>query len=101
MQEVVATGIRAALAMVVFVFPTSWASGVDEYFEKGLAVVEKYRKITDRLSFTWGPHAPYTVDDEAFARVKKASDDHCMHVHTHLHETVGECLDSLEGKCAR
>jgi len=95
-EVVIASGIRAALALVVFVFPTAWASSTDEYFTKGKEVVAKYSSC-DRLSFTIGPHAPYTVDDAAFERVKQWSEESGLRVHTHLHETAGECVDSAEG----
>jgi len=96
-EEVIASGIRAALAMVVFAFPTAWASGPDEYFAKGEAFIDKYSPLSDLLSFTIAPHAPYTVDDATFARVKELSDRKGIKVHTHLHETAGECCDSEKG----
>lgn len=33
-QEVIASGIRASIAMVVFDFPSAWARSADEYFAK-------------------------------------------------------------------
>ena len=64
---------------------------------QGLAFMEKFRGTCDRLTFTVAPHAPYTVDDAAFERVRKLSEEMGLRVHTHLHETEGECVDSAEG----
>lgn len=43
------------------------------------------------------PHAPYTVSDATFGRVKELSDQLNVPVHIHLHETEGEVKNSTAG----
>jgi hypothetical protein len=59
--------------------------------------IKGYTGRCDRLSFTIAPHAPYTVDEAAFLRVKQLSEELNVRVHTHLHETADECTDSAAG----
>ena len=49
------------------------------------------------MRFGLGPHAPYTVSDASFARVRELSAAHDLRVHVHLHETAGEVLASRTG----
>jgi 5-methylthioadenosine/S-adenosylhomocysteine deaminase len=84
-----ATGMRAALGLVIIDFPTAYASTPDEYFAKGLALLEQYRG-DDRLTFCLAPHAPYTVCDDSLRKVAALSDRLNLPIHIHLNETLGE-----------
>ena len=94
-QVVHRTGIRAALGMVVFDFPSSWGSGPEEYLQKGLALRDQH-KNDPRLSFMFAPHAPYTVSDPWLTKIRALADELDLPVHTHLHETAGEVAESLK-----
>jgi 5-methylthioadenosine/S-adenosylhomocysteine deaminase len=87
-------GMRAALGMVVFDFPSSWGSGPEEYLQKGLALRDQH-KNDPLLSFVFAPHAPYTVSDPWLIRIRALADELDLPVHTHLHETAGEVTDSV------
>ena len=86
-------GLRASLGMIVMDFPTTYASDAEDYLAKGLAVRDKY-KGEDLLSFTFAPHAPYTVSDESLKQISVLSEQLNVQVHIHLHETRQEIADS-------
>ncbi len=86
-------GFRAMVGLPVIEFPTAWASSPDEYFDKALAVHDELRG--DALIGTaFAPHAPYSVSDASFERIRLLSDQLDLRVHLHLHETADEIEDS-------
>ena len=88
-----AHGFRAMVGLPIIEFPSAWAKGRDEYFERALAVHDAWRG--DALIGTaFAPHAPYTVADESFARIRTLSDQLDRPVHLHLMETAREVEDS-------
>lgn len=86
------SGIRAGVSINVIDFPTGYASGPDDYITKGLAAYEQF-KGEKLLDWTSAPHAPYTVSDETFIKLRQLSEQHDLQVHCHIHET----LDEVEG----
>lgn len=88
-------GMRAAIGMLVMDFPTAYASDAEDYLGKGLAVRDKY-KGEAQLSFTFAPHAPYTVSDDILSRIAVLAEQLDLPVHIHLHETAREIADSLD-----
>src|SRR6267154_760227 len=62
------SGMRAALGIIAFEFPTAYAADADDYIAKGLAARDALRE-EPLLSFCMAPHAPYTVSDRTFAKV--------------------------------
>lgn len=88
-------GFRAVVGLPVIDFPTAWAASADEYFDKGLALLNEYRG--DPLVTTaFAPHAPYTVCDESLARIRMLSDQLGLPVHMHVHETAHEVDESRQ-----
>ena len=87
-------GFRALVGLPVIEFPTPWASSPDEYFDKGLAVHDELRG-DPLVGTSFAPHAPYTVSDASFERIRVLSDQLDLPVHLHLHETAEEVSDSL------
>ena len=86
-------GFRAVVGLPIIEFPSAWAQSRDEYFDKGLAVHDEF-KGEALITTTLAPHAPYTVADESFARIRMLSDQLDLPVHLHLHETAQEIEDS-------
>ena len=87
-------GFRARVGLPVIDFPTAWAKTDDEYFDRAGEVHDAWRD--DALVTTaFAPHAPYTVNDANFARVRMLSDQLDIPVHLHLHETAQEVEQSL------
>lgn len=86
-------GLRANLGLVVLEFPTQYANDADGYIKKGLDVRDHLRD-QPLLSFSFAPHAPYTVSDESFEQVATLANQVNIGVHTHLHETKEELAES-------
>lgn len=84
-----AHGFRAMVGLPIIEFPSAWAQTRDEYFERALAVHDQYHG-DPLVCTTFGPHAPYTVADESFLRIRTLSDQLDMPVHLHLMETAQE-----------
>ena len=88
-------GFRARVGMPVIDFPTAWARSDDEYFDRAGEVHDGWRD--DALITTaFAPHAPYTVNDANFERVRMLADQLDVPVHLHLHETAQEVQQSLD-----
>lgn len=93
-------GFRAMVGLPVIEFPSAWAASRDEYFDKALAVHDEF-KGEPLLGTSWAPHAPYTVSDESFERIRVLSDQLDVPVHLHLHETAQEVEDSRRERNVR
>jgi 5-methylthioadenosine/S-adenosylhomocysteine deaminase len=87
-------GMRAALGMIVLEFPSAYASDADDYLAKGLALRDEL-KDEPLLSFTFAPHAPYTIADATFGRIGTLAEQLGLPVHVHIHETADEIEHSL------
>jgi len=82
-------GFRATVGLPVIEFPTAWAKSQDEYFERATEVHDSFRG--DALIATaFAPHAPYTVSDQSFERIRVLADQLDIPVHLHTHETAHE-----------
>ncbi len=86
-------GMRANLGLVVLEFPTNYANDAESYIQQGLAVRDHLRD-ENLISFSFAPHAPYTVADATFERIMTLAEQVNIGVHTHLHETQHEIAQS-------
>jgi 5-methylthioadenosine/S-adenosylhomocysteine deaminase len=93
-------GFRAMVGLPIIEFPSAWATSRDEYFDKGLAVHDEFRGEA-LIGTSLAPHAPYTVSDASFERIRVLSDQLDAPVHLHLHETAQEVEDSKREHGAR
>lgn len=88
-------GFRARVGLPVIDFPTAWAKSDDEYFARAGEVHDQWRD--DALVATaFAPHAPYTVSDANFERIRMLADQLDLPVHLHLHETAQEVAQSQQ-----
>jgi 5-methylthioadenosine/S-adenosylhomocysteine deaminase len=94
-EAVIKMGMRANLGLVVIEFPTQYANDADSYIKKGLDVRDDYRD-QPLVSFSFAPHAPYTVSDKTFQRIVTLSNQVNIGIHSHLHETKDELSQSNE-----
>jgi len=92
-QAVDEMGIRAVLSGVCF-----------DYFKPELAerskknileLKQKMEAYSDRISFSLGPHAIYTVSGELLQWIDHYSQENDLLIHLHLAETEGEVNDSV------
>lgn len=88
-------GFRALIGLPVIDFPTAWAKSADEYFERAGEVHDAWAGHA-LVATAFAPHAPYTVNDANFERIRMLSDQLDIPVHLHLHETAQEVQQSLE-----
>ena len=88
-------GFRARVGLPVIDFPTAWAKSDDQYFDRAGEVHDLWRR--DALIGTaFAPHAPYTVSDASFERIRMLADQLDVPVHCHVHETAQEVAQSQE-----
>lgn len=88
-------GFRARVGAVIIDFPSAWAASDDEYFDRACQLHDTWRG--DALIGTaFAPHAPYTVNDANFERIRMLADQLDLPVHLHLHETAHEVSESLK-----
>lgn len=88
-------GIRAVVGLIVLEFPTAYAENADDYFNKGLALLDEI-KNKPLIKPIFAPHAPYTVSDESLQRIVMLAAEPDLGVHIHVHETAGEVAQALE-----
>ena len=89
-----ASGIRAQISVPVLDFPIPGARDADEALRKGLHLFDDLRQHP-RLSVAFGPHAPYTVCDATFERIRTLAEQLDLPVHIHVHETQSEIEQSI------
>lgn len=86
-------GMRANLGLVVLEFPTEYANDADSYIDKGTHARDQF-KNEPLISFSFAPHAPYTVSDSTFEQINTLSAQLNIGLHIHLHETLTEIAQS-------
>jgi 5-methylthioadenosine/S-adenosylhomocysteine deaminase len=92
-------GFRARVGLPVIDFPTAWAKSDDEYFDRACEVHDLWRSdpflaVPPLVSTAFAPHAPYTVSDANFERIRMLADQLDVPVHLHTHETAHEVQES-------
>ncbi|HEX6614133.1 MAG TPA: TRZ/ATZ family hydrolase [Rhodanobacteraceae bacterium] len=93
-------GFRAVVGLPIIEFPSAWAANADEYFDRALVVHDECREHS-LLACAFAPHAPYTVSDASFERIRTLADQLDLPVHLHLHETAQEVDDARREHGAR
>ena len=86
-------GMRANLGLLVFEFSSNYASDAEDYIDKG-TIARDQLKHEPLISFSFAPHAPYTVSDATFTQINMLSEQINIGIHTHLHETKAEIMQS-------
>ena len=94
-QACLQLGLRANLGLVVLEFSTNYASNATSYIEKGTQARDAF-KNEPLLSFSFAPHAPYTVTDKTFLEINTLAEQLDIGIHTHLHETLEEISQSKQ-----
>jgi 5-methylthioadenosine/S-adenosylhomocysteine deaminase len=87
------TGLRATLGVCVLDFPTPYANTPDEYLLKAEKIYEEYYSHP-LISMSIAPHAPYTVSDQTFIKVKNFAEKYAVKIHIHLQETRSEIMQA-------
>lgn len=87
-------GVRAQFCFPIFDFPSAWGNGPDDYISKGLSLIDQH-KHSELIHIGFGPHAPYTVGNEAMRRVATLAAELDAAIQIHVHETQQEVDDAL------
>lgn len=87
-------GIRAQIAIPVLNFPIPGARDADEALRKGVALFDDL-KYHPRLSIAFGPHAPYSVDDDKLESIRTLVAEMDIGIHMHVHETANEVEEAM------
>jgi 5-methylthioadenosine/S-adenosylhomocysteine deaminase len=82
-------GMRACVGLIMIDFPSAWAQNADEYLHKGLKLHDELRN-SELITTAFAPHAPYTVSDAPFEKIRMYADELDIPVHMHVHETAHE-----------
>jgi 5-methylthioadenosine/S-adenosylhomocysteine deaminase len=82
-------GMRACIGLIMIDFPSAWAQNADEYLHKGLKLHDELRN-SELVTTAFAPHAPYTVSDAPFEKIRMYADELDIPVHMHVHETAHE-----------
>ncbi|MCV6621498.1 MAG: TRZ/ATZ family hydrolase [Cellvibrionaceae bacterium] len=88
-------GMRGSLYSPILNFPTAWGCGPEETIAKSCKLIEQYQEH-DLVNIGFGPHAPYTVSNEAFSEIAKQEAKYQCGIMVHLQETQKEVDDSIE-----
>ncbi|MDR2968716.1 MAG: amidohydrolase [Tannerellaceae bacterium] len=92
-QAVDEMGLRGVLSGVCF---DHFKPELAERSKKNIPLLEKkIRAYSDRISFSIGPHAIYTVSGELLQWIDRYSRENNLLIHLHLAETEQEVSDSL------
>lgn len=86
-------GMRANLGLVVLDAATQYANHSESYIDKG-TIARDQLKNEPLISFSFAPHAPYTVKDDTFKQIVTLSAQLNIGLHVHLHETKNEITQS-------
>ena len=89
-----AAGMRAVVGLILIDFPSAWASGAEDYLQRGLEVHDQFRN-SNLIRTAFAPHAPYSVSDAPLQRIRVLADELELPIHIHLHETREEVQQSL------
>ncbi|MDR1618836.1 MAG: amidohydrolase [Treponema sp.] len=83
------SGLRCFLAATVFQGPSP---ETDDTFRAACAFIEQWRggEKETRVYPCIGPHAPYSVDEDLFRRIRALAEKYGLLIHTHISETADE-----------
>jgi 5-methylthioadenosine/S-adenosylhomocysteine deaminase len=88
-------GMRGSVGLVLFDFPTAWGKNPDEYFKKGIEVIEQF-KNNPLITCTWAPHAPYSVSDAPLVRTMELANEYNIQIEMHIHEDRAEVDNAVK-----
>ena len=81
-------GLRAHLSYTLFDQGNAERAELDR--KRSYEYFERFKGFSDRITFTLGPHAIYTVSGEQLQFCHQFAKEHNVKIHLHLSETKGE-----------
>ena len=89
------SGMRAQIAIPILDFPIPGAITADEAIRQGIELFGDL-KHHPRIKITFGPHAPYTVNDGNLEKIRIIAEELDAAIHMHVHETAFEVQQAVE-----
>ena len=86
--------IRSQIGLSVINFQNAWAKNEEDHIHKALAFRDQV-KNHPLITTAFAPHAPYTVTDGGFEKIRLYAEQLDLAIHLHLHETEKEVTDSI------
>lgn len=93
-QAFVDKAMKCTVSALVIGFPSAMAQTTDDYFNRANELFERFTKHR-QVRVAVGPHAPYSVDDEALRRCVRLSEKYNAPIHMHIDETAFEVQESI------
>ncbi len=84
----------------VLEFPNSWGAHPDDAFKVAEQCIKEFEGCST-LKYAICPHAPYTVSDASLVKCRDFQREHGLLMHSHMHETLDEVENSLNGTGAK
>ena len=81
-------GLRAHLSYTLFDQGNAERAELDR--KRSYEYFDRFEEFSDRITFTLGPHAIYTVSGEQLQFCHQFAQEHNVKIHLHLSETKGE-----------
>lgn len=81
-------GLRAHLSYTLFDQGNAERAELDR--KRSYEYFDRFKEFSDRITFTLGPHAIYTVSGEQLQFCHQFAKEHNVKIHLHLSETKGE-----------
>lgn len=94
-ERIHTSGIRAQLCVPVLDFPTPGTRDSDESLRKGVALFDDL-KFHPRIKVAFGPHAPYSVNDDTLEKIRVLAEELDANIQMHVQETAYEVEQALE-----
>ncbi len=88
------SGLRAVLSYTLFDRGDAERAKLDR--ENSYRYYDEFARLSDRVQFSLGPHAIYTVSGEQLQFCHRFAQEKDVLIHLHLSETEGERLESIE-----
>lgn len=88
-QAVYDFGMRALIGLFLGDITTSFAQGLDAWFEKAKEMLQQPDPSdTQRVQYCYAPHSTYLMPDEGLRALKKLHQQYPRRIHIHLNETA-------------
>ena len=81
--------MRANIGLIVVESNNAWSKNADECISKALDVNDQFKHHAN-LSFSFAPHACYTVSEQSLRKIASLSFELNLNIHMHVHETAQE-----------
>lgn len=94
-ERVHQSGIRAQICVPVLDFATPGARDADEALRRGIALFDDL-KHHPRIKVAFGPHAPYSVNDDSLEKIRVLAEEVDACIQMHVQETAHEVQQAEE-----